>query len=458
MKSYIFNKVLLSSGWEENVCIEVDQQGIITSIASNSDGKDAERVSGYAIPGFQNAHSHAFQYAMAGLAERHDPNALNDDFWSWRETMYKIALTMDPKDIEAVAAMLYAEMVRHGYTHVAEFHYLHHQKSGNPYENLAEHGERLIAAAKLAGINITLVPMFYQKGGFGQEPQDHQRRFISRSIDEYWKLLEATKRACQPHAHASYGWGIHSLRAVSPEDVVKSKQEAEPGIPFHIHISEQLKEVNDAREYLKKRPVLWLLDNVEVDENSHLVHATHLDDSEVKGIARSGAHVVLCPSTEGNLGDGIFPLKSYQNQGGKWSIGTDSHIGLNPMEELRILDYGQRLTTHSRSTFVDKDQPDSGHYGFEKSLISGRKAMGNANEEYFAVGQSLDAVVYASDFPLYQTASNKHLLSTIIYSGDVSGIMGTMVAGEWQIKNQWHKNRETIIENFSKTIKKLAIR
>ncbi len=455
MKKYRFKGVLQNEGWIENATIAVDETGLITSISS--DAQNVEEVAGYALPGFQNSHSHAFQYAMAGIAERHQAGKEADDFWSWREAMYQLALTMSPDDLEAVATMLYAEMARHGYTHVAEFHYLHHDINGKPYANLAEHGERLVSAAKTAGIKITLVPMFYQRGGFGLDPQPRQRRFISKTIDDYHKLLEASQIATSHYSGANLGYGVHSLRAAAPDDFVKLLEEKR-NLSFHIHIAEQLKEIEDSISFLKKRPVQWLLGNVNIDDNCHLVHATHLTEDEVKGIANSGANVVLCPSTEGNLGDGIFPLKQFQSLGGKWSIGTDSHIGLNPLEELRILDYGQRLTSHNRNTFTDKDENDSGAYAIRQSLIAGRKAMGNANKKYFTVGQPFDAVVYDAKAALLATCSAENRLSTIVYASDSSWVLGTMVDGKWIVKDQNHSQKESITSQFKETIQKLKVR
>jgi formimidoylglutamate deiminase len=229
-------------------------------------------------------------------------------------------------------------------------------------------------------------------------------------------------------------------------------------MPFHIHIAEQLKEIEDAQAYLKKRPVEWLLDNANVDDHYHLVHATHLTNDEVSGIAKSGAHVVLCPSTEGNLGDGIFPLKAYQKLGGKWSIGTDSHIGLNPLEELRILDYGQRLTSHQRNTFIDSNEQDSGSYAIRKTLSSGREAMGNSNQKYFEIGQPFDAVVYDGNTPLISTCTINNLLSTIVYASDSSWVIGTIVDGQWIVRNQIHQHQESIVNQFTKTMKTLKVR
>ena len=268
---YTFKGLLQNTGWIENAAVTVDEQGIITNISENNSSEpDSEYINGYAIPGFQNAHSHAFQYAMAGLAEKHNTGANPDDFWSWREAMYQLALSVSPEQLEAIAAMLYSEMVRNGYTHVAEFHYVHHDKNGQSYNNLAEMGARLVAAAQKAGINITLVPIFYQKGGFGQAPNDRQRRFISPDIDSYLKLLQASEKACKTYTGANIGIGIHSMRGVEPGDIAKIAKSGPQDIPFHIHISEQLKEIEDSIAYLGKRPAEWMLENVEMNDRFHL--------------------------------------------------------------------------------------------------------------------------------------------------------------------------------------------
>ncbi len=459
MNNFRFNALLQQDGWLSPAYVSTDPQGLITRLSdAPQDSVSYEPVEGYALPGFQNAHSHAFQYAMAGIAEVHKPGAVADDFWSWREAMYKVALTISPDQLEAIATMLYAEMARHGYTRVAEFHYLHHDKDGKPYANLAEMGERLVAAAHTAGIKITLVPMFYQKGGFGMAPQDHQRRFISHTMANYHALLEATREVVSRHSHASYGFGIHSLRAVTPEDIRQSLADVPAALPVHIHIAEQLKEIEDAVDYLGKRPVQWLLDNVGVNERYHLVHATHLNDREVQRIAESGAHVVLCPSTEGNLGDGLFPLGSFQQLGGKWSIGTDSHVGLNPLEELRILDYGQRLTTHHRNIFTSETEGDSSAYAIRQSLVSGRAAMGNMTREYFKVNQPFDAVVYDAESPLIGCSTLENVLPTIIYSSDSSHCRGTICDGRWIVQQNRHIHSQPITGSFYRAIKEIGVR
>jgi formiminoglutamate deiminase len=458
MKAFFFKHLLQKDGWKSDIRVDVDDRGIITSIKSDENSKEAEIITGFALPGFQNAHSHAFQYAMAGLAEVHDISHTSDDFWSWREAMYKLALQVTPDQMESIATMLYSEMARQGYTNVAEFHYVHHQKNGQPYDNLAEMGSRMIAAAQTAGINITLVPIFYQKGGFGQAPNDRQRRFISKDIDTYLKLLSASEEACKNYNGANIAIGIHSMRGVEPKDIAEIAKNGPQDIPFHIHVSEQLKEIDDSIAYLGKRPVEWMLENVNMSNRFHLVHATHLTDQETRGIAHSGANVVICPTTEGNLGDGLFPLRSFQNNGGNWSIGTDSHIGINPLEELRLLDYGQRLTSHQRNTFTSSIQGDTGQFAIEMATFTGRKAMNDFSTEFFAVGNYLNASIMDENAPLLASTSKEKRTSSIVFTADATQHSGTIVNGKIVVSEGKHHKQKEIRTAFAATIKSLSNR
>lgn len=459
MRTYHVKGALQNSGWLENVSISVNDSGKIAEIEpSVAYDQSMEKIEGFAIPGFQNAHSHAFQYAMAGLAENHQGATNPDDFWGWREAMYQLALGVDPDQMESIATMLYAEMARHGYTNVAEFHYVHHDKTGKPYDNLAEMGSRLIAAAKTAGIGITLVPIFYQMGGFGQQPNDRQRRFISPTSEEYLKLLEASELACNYYEHANIGLGIHSMRGVEASAILEIAKSGPQHIPFHIHVSEQVKEIEDSVAHLGKRPVEWLLENVEMNDRFHLVHATHLTEPETTGIAKSKANVVLCPSTEGNLGDGLFPLRKYQEKGGEWSIGTDSHVGLNPLEELRILDYGQRLITHKRNTYYSLQQGNGGMYSLAMATQAGRKAMNNFSGEFFKVGEPLNACIIDASAPLIASSSLENLATTIVYSTDASMQLATISHGELIVNNGHHTKKQEISNSFNKTIAELESR
>jgi formimidoylglutamate deiminase len=435
--------------------VGVDEKGIVQYLSDEApqEGAAIETVNGFALPGFQNAHSHAFQFGMAGMAEVH-PKGIDDDFWTWREAMYQCALSVNPDEVEAIASMLYAEMLRHGYTQVAEFHYLHHDKEGKQYANLAEMGERLISAAKTAGIKITLVPVFYQKGGFGLDPQPRQRRFISKTTDDYFKLVESSSQVIKHYENASLGFSVHSLRAVNLEDIKTTYSEGPKHLPFHIHVSEQKKEVADCLAHCSQRPMQWLLENLPVDSNFHLVHSTHLNDWELETLAKSGASVVLCPSTEGNLGDGIFRMKEYVKLGGRWSIGTDSHIGLNPFEEFRMIDYRQRLVTNLRSTIAG----NAGGYLVNESVQSGRKAMGISTDQAFSIGNPFDALILKASDPLLENAAQENLMATIVYTANPSTTLGTIVAGEWIVKNGEHKRASEIRSTFNHHMKNIPRR
>jgi formimidoylglutamate deiminase len=455
LKYFRFESLLQKEGWLSPGYIGVDESGLIVWLSNHAPAETiaVESVLGIALPGFQNAHSHAFQYAMAGLAENHPPGT-QDDFWTWREAMYQCALSVNPDQAEAIATMLYAEMVRHGYTQVAEFHYLHHDKDGKPYTNLAEMGERMVQAAKRAGIKITLIPVFYQKGGFGLDPQPRQRRFISKTTEDYFKLFDASKSSIKNYEHASLGFSVHSLRAVDLNDIENTFHHGPKEIPFHLHVSEQKKEVADCLAYCGKRPMQWLFDNLPVDERFHLIHSTHLDDTELQQLAKSGANVVLCPSTEGNLGDGIFRMREYVKLGGRWCIGTDSHIGLNPMEEFRMIDYRQRLVSNQRNTF----EGDAATYMVNEETESGRKAMGLKTENHFEIGQAFDSVIYNSNTHLLANTSERNRLSTIVFTSDSSRIMGTIINGRWVVKDQHHHTGHAIKVAFSKALQELRNR
>ncbi|HQQ97200.1 MAG TPA: formimidoylglutamate deiminase [Cyclobacteriaceae bacterium] len=455
LRFYRFEALLQQEDWLTPAFVGVDHQGIIRYLSNvpHPESPAIEAVMGYAIPGFQNAHSHAFQYAMAGLAEIH-PAGKSDDFWSWREAMYQCALLVGPEEAQAIAAMLYAEMLRHGYTHVAEFHYIHHDKDGKPYTHLAEMGERMVMAAQSVGIKITLVPVFYQQGGFGLDPQPRQRRFISKSTDDYLRLLEASGKVIQSYPDALLGCSVHSLRAVKFADIARTLDLVPKELPFHIHVAEQQREVMDCLAFCGARPMQWLLENVPVDDRFHLVHATHLNDNELKGIVSTRSNVVLCPSTEGNLGDGIFRMKEFAAMGGRWSVGTDSHIGLSPWEEFRMMDYRQRITTHHRNTF----NGDAAKYLVAEEITTGRKAMGIVNREFFAPGQPLDALVLDARTPLLAATSGKHILSSMVYAGDSHMLAGTIVNGQWIVKQQEHIHLDAIRAEFELAMRRLGTR
>ncbi len=446
--------LLTRNGWIDRPVITLDAEGCVATIESRgAAGTGAlEDLGGYVVPGFPNAHSHAFQYAMAGLAEHRATGGAGaqDDFWSWREAMYGLARRISPAQMEAVAACVYAEMLRHGITAVAEFHYLHHAQGGVHYANPAEMSARLIAGARTAGIHLTLVPVFYARGGFDKPASATQARFLSQNPGGYRALLAAVQSLATGTPDLVVGMGVHSLRAVREADVRSLLGEAFAG-PIHLHIAEQQKEVDDCLVHLKKRPVQWLLDEVEVDARFHLVHATHMDDDETARLARSGATAVLCPSTEGNLGDGFFPLQKYAALGGRFTIGTDSQIGLSPLEELRWLDYGQRLRLEKRNVACTKPGDDSGERLFREVWESGQRALGLAGDAaptYFAPGRPFDALVLDPDHPALFAKPPERRLSALIYAGDASIFKAVLRRGSPLVIGGVHVRREAILAAY----------
>ena len=333
--------------------MDTDNDLLWTDAGWRADTGDSAR---WRVPGIANLHSHAFQRAMAGLAERQtNPE---DSFWTWRETMYRFAARFDPDTLHAVAAQLYVEMLEAGYTSVCEFHYLHHAPDGRPYADPTAMSRALIAAAQAAGIRLTLLPVLYMSGGFDGRPLGERQRRFGHDLDGFLGLLDALRVDASDTLRI--GCALHSLRAV-PADAMRDVLAALPAAsPIHIHIAEQLGEVQDCIALRGARPVEWLLANAAVDRHWTLVHATHLTGAEVQGIAGSGATVAICPTTEANLGDGLFPLRPYLDAGGRWGVGSDSQISVSPIEELRWLEYGQRLATHHRNISV---QPDGNSVG-----------------------------------------------------------------------------------------------
>ena len=350
MNTYFAECALLPSGWARNLLFEINSNGAIESATADAEPGDAQRLSGPVIPGMPNLHSHAFQRAMAGLAERAGPS--DDSFWTWRQVMYGFVGRLSPDHVEAIAAQLYVEMLKSGYTAVGEFHYLHHGPDGSPYDDACEMSHRVIAAAKAAGIGITHLPVLYAHGGFGDAAASPgQRRFL-HGAEDFMALVDDLIARYHHDPEVRIGIAPHSLRAVSPEllsQTVAALDARDGAAPIHIHIAEQQLEVDDCIAWSGARPVQWLLDPAAVSRRWCLIHATHMTGEETLALARSGAVAGLCPTTEANLGDGLFPLFAYLAAGGALGVGSDSHISVSPTEELRWLEYGQRLAGERRN-------------------------------------------------------------------------------------------------------------
>ncbi len=455
MKRFRFRAIWRESGWEENAQLAVDERGMILDPLGLPEAGPVEQVDGFAIPGFRNAHSHAFQYGMAGLAEY--LRAPEDDFWSWREAMYQLALSLEPQQVEDIAALLYAEMLRQGTTAVAEFHYLHHDRDGHAYANPAEMGVRLMAAAARAGIRLTLIPIYYRSSDFGNVAANpRQRRFIHTNPDAYLRFWEQTRDQARPHDHVRLGLGVHSLRAATPDEVRTLFSAAPTDVPCHIHIAEQRREVEACLGHHGRRPVALLADLLELGPQHHLVHATHLDEQELQALARSGAVAVICPSTEGNLGDGFFSLRPYLQAGGAFAIGSDSHVGLSSAEDLRWLDYGQRMRLEKRNTVCWAEGEDSGERLFRLALAGGRLALGETGPAPLTVGAPLDALVLDADHPLLLQTPTSQRLASYLYAGDPSFHLGTLVAGRWVVQAGQHPLRDELRQRFAHHVRRLG--
>jgi formimidoylglutamate deiminase len=460
MRRFLLRQALLPDGWHDHVLVSVDAAGLIARATPASHDATATLLDGPVLPGMPNLHSHAFQRAMAGLAERSGPDVSpgSDSFWTWRETMYRFAAKLTPEDVEAIAGQLYAEMLEAGFTAVAEFHYLHHQPGGTPYADPAELSRRILAAADTAGIGLTHLPVLYRHGGFGgREPQERQRRFL-HDADAYAKLLQALAPALQNRSDRRLGIAPHSLRAVTPEllrDSLAALDAIDSAAPIHIHIAEQTAEVDDCLAWSGKRPVQWLLDQGLVNKRWCLIHATHLDADETRRLAASQAVAGLCPTTEANLGDGIFPAVDYMAAGGRIGIGSDSHISVSVAEDLRLLEYGQRLVHRSRTVLAGGADRSTGRRLFEAALKGGAQALGQPMGA-IAPGHRADFVLLDQDAPALAGRSGDMALDAWIFSHQTrSAIRDVYVAGQRVVENGRHIRSEELAAQHARALRRL---
>ena len=430
------------AGWRGDAGLEAEG-GRITRVLDAEPSWDG----GWVLPGIPNLHSHAFQRVMAGLAERQ--THAQDSFWTWRETMYRIAARFDPDSLQAVAAQLYVEMLEAGYTTVCEFHYLHHAPDGRPYADPAAMSKALVAAARETGIRLTLLPVLYMAGGFDRRPLSERQRRFGHDLDAFLRLVESL-RALEDEA-LRVGVAFHSLRAVPPEAMDAALAALPPDIPLHIHIAEQIGEVQDCLAVRNARPVEWLLDHAPVDARWTLVHATHLTGPETAAVAASGATVAICPTTEANLGDGLFPLREYLDAGGAWGIGSDSHVSVSPVEELRWLEYGQRLQTRHRNIAVRADNGSVGETLLHGTLASGAAATGQA-VGLLAPGQAADWIVLDAQAPVFAGARPADVADRWLFAGNRPLVREVRVAGEAVVSGGRHRDREAIAARYRSTV------
>jgi formimidoylglutamate deiminase len=445
-----FASALTPEGWKRDLRLAIED-GVIASITTHATPKPGDERHAIGLPGMPNLHSHAFQRGMAGLAEVRGSSA--DTFWTWREVMYRFALTMTPDDVEVVAAQLYVEMLEAGFTRVGEFHYLHHDRDGTPYSDIAEMAGRIAAAAAGTGIGLTLLPVFYAHSNFGgAPPTEGQRRFIC-GLDSFARLLEASRSAIAELPGAVIGAAPHSLRAVAPAELKAVVAMADGG-PIHMHIAEQVKEVEDCIAWSGARPVEWLLREAQVDRRWCLIHATHMTEGETRGLAASGAVAGLCPVTEANLGDGIFNGPPFIAASGRFGIGSDSNIRIGVADELRQLEYAQRLRDRARNVMAVAGG-STGRALFDGALAGGSGALG-VSAYGLAAGGPADIVSLKADHRALIGRDGDALLDAWIFAGGSGCVDCVWTRGRKCVAGGRHEGRDQALIRYGAAMRRLT--
>lgn len=452
MATLFARQALTDFGWMRNVRLTISG-GRIAEMAIGAERQPSDDVVAAIVPGMVNLHSHAFQRAFAGLAEE-SSGRIEDNFWSWRDAMYRYALVLSPDDVEAIAAQLYVEMLEAGFTRVGEFHYLHQAPDGTPYADKSEMAGRIVEASAAAGIGLTLLPVFYAHGGFGGVPPARaQRRFIC-DIEEFVRLFEGARAAVAQRNGANLGLAPHSLRAVTPDELAAILPMAK-GLPIHIHVAEQVKEVEDCHSCFAARPVEWLLANAAVDHHWCLIHATHMTTKETEGMAKSGAVAGLCPITEANLGDGLFNAREFIDAGGAFGVGSDSNVEISPGGELRLLEYGQRLRQRARNVIVAPGQSTGGML-YRRARRGGCQALGQAYEGAgISPGIVADLVTLCAPHPEWPDLQGDEWLDALIFAPGSVRIDHVFSAGVPVVIAGKHVRRDRIGKRFGQTMRRL---
>lgn len=444
MTTLWFETALTPAGWVAGLRLTLADGRILTAETGEAPQAGDERAA-IGLPGLPNLHSHAFQRAMAGLAEQ--PSGGAGDFWGWRAVMYRFVDRLSPDDVETIAALAYAEMLEAGFTRVGEFHYLHHDRDGRPYANRGEMAERLAAAAGRTGIGLTLLPVLFAHGGVGGAPLDSEQCRFGCTVESFVELHAASRKALAPLADARLGVAPHSLRAVTPDELSAVIGLSGTG-PIHLHVAEQNAEVEAFAAWSGARPVEWLLDNAAVDARWCLVHATHMNPAETARLAASEAVAGLCPITEANLGDGVFPAKAFLASGGRFGIGSDSNVRIDAAEELRLLEYGQRLTHRARGV------AGSGATLFRGALEGGAQALG-APSRGLAAGEAADIVSLDGAHPGLAARSGDALLDAFVFGAGTSAIDGVWRDGVKVVSAGVHHHRDEIATAYRKALVRL---
>lgn len=443
-------RALLPEGWAENVLVSITPEGRIESVEAGVAPRGTRTQ--LLLPSMANLHSHAFQRAMAGLSETKGDQP-KDTFWTWRQIMYRFLDHLTPEDVEAIAALVQMEMLEAGYATNVEFHYLHHRQGGAHYANIAEMSERIAAAASRTGIGLTLLPVHYQFGGIdGRALGPGQQRF-GTTPDEFARLVEGAEGALRSlPADAGLGIAPHSLRAVS-KDGLAFAANLRPGRPVHMHIAEQIPEIEEISAGYGQRPVEWLLDHAQVDRNWTLIHATHMTEDETRRLAQTGAVAGLCPITESSLGDGIFNATVWKDAGGRWGYGSDSDIRISLVEELRTLEYSQRLRDNGRAMLADRNR-STGRVLYEAGLDGGATAAGR-DTGAIKTGLWADMISVSLENPVMIGRKEDTMLDSFVFAGNDGLIQDVWAAGRHVVKSGKHLDHDRIVSDYLGCITRL---
>ncbi len=451
MKIFADN-ILLAQGWAQQQTLTIEQ-GVITDISAGC-AIDAVRY-GTIIPGMVNCHSHAFQRVFAGMTEQ--VNGKKESFWTWRNIMYQLLEQITAEDVEIIARQLYIEMLKAGYTRVAEFHYLHHDIGGGFYDDPIRMAQAIVKAGDSTGIGVTLLPVLYQYSGFGGlAPETAQQRFI-HSPAQFSQLITACFAMTQQYSNVNLGIAPHSLRAVDADAlnrVVDHVRSLDRLAPIHIHIAEQQQEVTDSLQHFGQRPVQWLMHNMPVDQHWCLIHATHINAEERQAIIAQQAVVGICPTTEANLGDGIFPALEFCAAQGRFAIGSDSHISVNPIEELRWLEYSQRLVKQQRVLLAEQGGLSLGSHLWQAAALGGAQSTAS-NTGSLAVGKQADLLVLDDQQLNLFAYDEQNILDSVIFASRNSLIKDVMVQGRWVVQNGQHQCQRESASEFSLLLQRL---
>ena len=426
---------LLPEGWARNVVFTIDDSGVLVAVERDAEIENVERAAGPVVPAMPNLHSHAFQRALAGRTGRASP-AHDDSFWTWRQAMYAFLDRVDADALEAIAAQAYVEMAKAGYASVAEFHYVHHDAAGKPYDDPAELAWRIVAAARTAGLGLTLLPVFYAHAGFGgSAPTAGQKRFVHTTYT-FTHLFDRLQQRAATHGYV-LGVAPHSLRAVTPEEMGHVVRLAAPGAPVHIHAAEQTREVDDCFAWSRLRPVEWLLTQASVDARWCIVHATHMTEKEVAGLAASGAVAGLAPTTESDLGDGTFPGHAYLAAGGRFGVGSDSNTIIDPFAELRQLEWSQRMRARRRNVLVAAGDQTIGTMLWASAARGGAQALAQPVGA-LEVGRRADLVVLNPADPALAGQSADDVLDAAMFGPSRAPVRDVMAGGKWIVRDSRH--------------------